>query len=159
MNTLFIKGNDDENIKAAAKAVRDGEVVSFPTETVYGLGADALNAGAVKKIFEAKGRPGDNPLIVHIYDKSQIADLASEVTPLAEKLMDAFMPGPITVIVKKSAAVPDEVTAGLDTVGIRMPKNEVCRKFLSYCGCPVAAPSANLSGSPSPTSALHVLND
>jgi len=159
LNTLFIKGNDDENIKAAAKAVRDGEVVSFPTETVYGLGADALNAGAVKKIFEAKGRPGDNPLIVHIYDKSQIADLASEVTPLAEKLMDAFMPGPITVIVKKSAAVPDEVTAGLDTVGIRMPRNEVCRKFLSYCGCPVAAPSANLSGSPSPTSALHVLND
>ncbi|MBR6484465.1 MAG: threonylcarbamoyl-AMP synthase [Clostridiales bacterium] len=159
MNTLFVNGNDEENMKVAAAAVRDGEVVAFPTETVYGLGADALNKDAVKKIFEAKGRPGDNPLIVHIYDKSQIDDIASEITPLAQKLMDAFMPGPITVIVKKSSSIPDEVTAGLDTVGIRMPGSDTCRRFLSLCGCPVAAPSANLSGSPSPTSALHVLND
>ena len=159
MNTLFVNGNDEENMKVAAAAVRDGEVVAFPTETVYGLGADALNKDAVKKIFEAKGRPGDNPLIVHIYDKSQIDDIASEITPLAQKLMDSFMPGPITVIVKKSSSIPDEVTAGLDTVGIRMPGSDTCRRFLSLCGCPVAAPSANLSGSPSPTSALHVLND
>ena len=159
MNTLFIDGKDREMLKKAAEAVRAGEVVAFPTETVYGLGANALDGDAVKKIFEAKGRPGDNPLIVHIFDKEQIGQIAREVTPLAEKLMDAFMPGPITVIVKKREEIPDSVTAGLDTVGIRMPSHGVCREFLSLCDCPVAAPSANLSGSPSPTSAAHVIND
>ncbi len=159
MNTKLIKGNDTEGIKDAARALREGEVVAFPTETVYGLGADARSADSVKKIFEAKGRPSDNPLIVHIYDKAQIGEIAAEVTPLAQKLVDSFMPGPITVIMKKKETIPPEVTAGLDTVGIRMPVDKVCAEFLRECGVPVAAPSANLSGSPSPTSARHVMDD
>lgn len=157
--TKLIKRNDAEGIKDAASALADGEVIGFPTETVYGLGADALNGDAVKKIFEAKGRPGDNPLIVHIWNKSQIEELVSEVTPLARKLIDAFMPGPVTIIMKKKDVVPSEVTAGLDTVGIRMPSHPVAAAFLEACGKPVAAPSANLSGSPSPTSASHVMSD
>lgn len=158
-DTKLIRANDEDGLKDAAKALSEGNVVGFPTETVYGLGADALNPEAVSRIFEAKGRPGDNPLIVHIWDKSQISDLVSEVTPAAQALIDAFMPGPITVIMKKKDVVPSEVTAGLDTVGIRMPSHPLCNKFLKMCGCPVAAPSANLSGSPSPTTALHVMND
>lgn len=158
-DTKLISSKDEEGLKDAAKALSEGKVVGFPTETVYGLGADALNAEAVKGIFEAKGRPGDNPLIVHIWDKSQIDDLVSEVTPAAQALIDAFMPGPITVIMKKKDVIPSEVTAGLNTVGIRMPSHPLCNKFLKLCGCPVAAPSANLSGSPSPTTALHVMND
>ena len=158
-NTRFVTAKDAEGLSLCAEAVREGKVVGFPTETVYGLGADALNRDAVNSIFEAKGRPGDNPLIVHIWDKSQIEDLVSEITPCAEALIDAFMPGPITVIMRKSAKIPDEVTAGLDTVGIRMPSHKLCNEFLKLCGCPVAAPSANLSGSPSPTTALHVMND
>ena len=132
-DTKLIRSNDEEGLKDAAAALSEGKVVGFPTETVYGLGANALDAGAVKKIFEAKGRPGDNPLIVHIYDKSQIEGLVSEVTPTAQTLIDAFMPGPITVIMRKAACIPDEVTAGLDTVGIRMPSHPVCNKFLKYC--------------------------
>lgn len=158
-NTKLIKRNDVAAMEDAAKALNSGEVVGFPTETVYGLGADALNAAAVKKIFEAKGRPGDNPLIVHIWDKSQVNELVSEVTPLAQQLMDAFMPGPVTIIMKKKDCVPDEVTAGLETVGIRMPKDKTAAAFLKMCNKPVAAPSANLSGSPSPTTARHVMND
>lgn len=158
-DTLFVSPSDNEGLSKCAEAVRSGEVVGFPTETVYGLGADALNKDAVNKIFEAKGRPGDNPLIVHIWNKSQIDDLVSEVTPAARALIDAFMPGSITVIMKKSDKIPSEVTAGLDTVGIRMPSHSLCSRFLELCGCPVAAPSANLSGSPSPTTALHVRND
>lgn len=158
--TKLIKPTDDASLKAAAEALRNGEVVAFPTETVYGLGGNASMGEAVNKIFEAKGRPADNPLIVHIFDKSQVDELALEVTPLARKLMDAFMPGPVTVIVKRNKeAIADEVTCGLDTVGIRMPSDKTCRKFLEYCACPVAAPSANLSGSPSPTNARHVMND
>lgn len=157
--TKFVYSTNNEGIKELASHIKSGEVVAFPTETVYGLGANAFDSEAVKKIFEAKGRPGDNPLICHIYDKSQIKDLVSEVTPLAQKLIDCFMPGPITVIMKKSERVPDEVTAGLDTVGVRMPSNLVAAEFLKYCECPVAAPSANLSGSPSPTKAEHVLAD
>ena len=158
-DTLFVSSSDDEGLAKCAEAIRNGEVVGFPTETVYGLGADALNENAVRRIFEAKGRPGDNPLIVHIWDKSQIDELVSEVTPAAKALMDAFMPGPITVIMRKSDKVPSAVTAGLDTVGIRMPSHPLCNRFLKLAGCPVAAPSANLSGSPSPTTALHVRND
>ncbi|MBO7452730.1 MAG: threonylcarbamoyl-AMP synthase [Clostridiales bacterium] len=157
--TKLIKGTDDEELKDSAKHLREGELVGFPTETVYGLGGNAFDASSVDKIYEAKGRPSDNPLIVHIYDKSQIAELTSEITPNAQKLIDAFMPGPITVIMKKSSKIPDNVTAGLDTVGVRMPSNEVANKFLRYCEVPVAAPSANLSGSPSPTKASHVYND
>lgn len=159
-DTKLIKPSDDKVLMEAAEALRNGEVVAFPTETVYGLGGNASMGEAVNKIFEAKGRPADNPLIVHIFDKSQVDELALEVTPLARKLMDAFMPGPVTVIVKRNKeAVADEVTCGLDTVGIRMPSDKTCRKFLEYCRCPVAAPSANLSGSPSPTNARHVMND
>lgn len=157
--TKLIKRNDQDGLKDAAQALAAGEVVGFPTETVYGLGADALNGDAVKKIFEAKGRPGDNPLIVHIWNKAQIDELVSEVTPVARKLIDAFMPGPVTIIMKKKDVVPSEVTAGLDTVGIRMPSHPVAAAFLEACGKPVAAPSANLSGSPSPTNASHVMND
>ncbi len=158
-DTRFIKDNDIEGLTFASEKIRAGEVVAFPTETVYGLGADALNEDAVKKIFEAKGRPGDNPLIVHIWDKSQIDELVSCITPVARILIDKFMPGPITVIMPKSDKVPSSVTAGLGTVGIRMPSHPLCNRFLKMCGCPVAAPSANLSGSPSPTTALHVMND
>jgi len=157
--TLLINSADKSGIRDLAEHLRKGEVIGFPTETVYGLGADATNASAVKKIFDAKGRPADNPLICHIADRSQIGEIASYVTPVAEKLIDAFMPGPITVILAKSAKIPDEVTAGLDTVGIRMPSNPVAAEFLKECNVPVAAPSANLSGSPSPTRASHVMND
>lgn len=158
-DTLFVNPSDKEGLKRAALMLSSGEVVAFPTETVYGLGADATNGKAVKKIFEAKGRPSDNPLIVHISDKSQISELVAEITPIAQSLIDNFMPGPITVIMRKSDKIPPEVSAGLDTVGIRMPEHKTAREFLSLCGCPVAAPSANLSGSPSPTTALHVKND
>ena len=157
--TLFIDISDTEAVKDAAEKIRSGEVVAFPTETVYGLGANAFDPEAVGKIFEAKGRPGDNPLICHIWNKDQIASLTSEVTPAARKLIDAFMPGPITVIMRKSDKVPSNVTAGLDTVGVRMPSSPAAAKFLKLCDTPVAAPSANLSGSPSPTRAIHVMDD
>ena len=157
--TKLVSGSDKPGIKECAKHLTGGEVVAFPTETVYGLGANAFDAGAVSKIFAAKGRPSDNPLICHIGDKSQIGDIVSEITPLAQKLIDAFMPGPITVIMKKSGAIPNEVTAGLDTVGVRMPSDPVANRFLKACGVPVAAPSANLSGTPSPTNARSVMED
>lgn len=143
----------------AAKAIIDNELVAFPTETVYGLGANALNADAVKKIFEVKGRPGDNPLIVHVADKSMINPLVTEITGTARKLIDAFMPGPITLVFRKSPVIPYEVTAGLETVAIRIPSHDIAMKFLQLVNLPVAAPSANLSGKPSPTSAKHVYND
>lgn len=158
-STKVIKSNDKDGMLDAANHLLNGEVVGFPTETVYGLGANALNEEAVNKIFEAKGRPGDNPLIVHISDKSQIDELVNEITPLAQKLINAFMPGPITIIMPKSEKIPDNVTAGLNSVGIRMPVHRVANEFLSMCNCPVAAPSANLSGSPSPTKASHVYSD
>lgn len=157
--TLLIDSSDDKAVKDAAEHLRNGEVIGFPTETVYGLGCDARNGEAVKKVFEAKGRPADNPLICHIGDKDQIKDIVSEVTPLAQKLIDSFMPGPITVVMKKADSISDETTAGLDTVGVRMPSNPAANKFLKYCGVPVAAPSANLSGRPSPTGARSVLED
>ena len=157
--TYLISSGDIHGVEDLAKHLREGEVIGFPTETVYGLGADATNRDAVAKIFEAKGRPSDNPLICHIADKEQIGGIVREITPVAQKLIDAFMPGPITVIMKKSDVIPDEVTAGLDTVGVRMPSNKAAHEFLKACGVPVAAPSANLSGSPSPTRAEHVMND
>ena len=157
--TIFIGSDDDQGIKDAAEHLRNGEVIGFPTETVYGLGCEARDGEAVKKVFEAKGRPADNPLICHIGDKDQIKDIASEITPLAQKLIDSFMPGPITVVMKKSDLISDRTTAGLDTVGVRMPSNPVANKFLRFCGVPVAAPSANLSGRPSPTGARSVLED
>ena len=148
-----------EGIERAAELIRKGEVVVFPTETVYGLGANAFDKNAVRKIFEVKGRPMDNPLIVHIADIAQIDKLACEVTLQARKVMQAFMPGPITVIVKKSDAIPDEVCAGLKTVGIRFPSHAVAQEFIRACGVPVAAPSANTSTKISPTTAEHVYED
>ncbi|MCR5385038.1 MAG: threonylcarbamoyl-AMP synthase [Saccharofermentans sp.] len=157
--TLLIASDDEQAIKDAAEHLMNGEVIGFPTETVYGLGCDAGNGEAVRKVFEAKGRPADNPLICHIGDKEQIKNIVSEITPLAQKLIDSFMPGPITLVMKKSDSVSDQTTAGLDTVGVRMPSHPVANKFLRYCGVPVAAPSANLSGRPSPTGARSVLED
>lgn len=157
--TKLVSGSDKKGIKDCADHLRGGEVVAFPTETVYGLGANAFDAEAVSRIFAAKGRPSDNPLICHVGDKELIKDIVSEITPLAQKLIDAFMPGPITVIMKKSAKIPSEVTAGLDTVGVRMPSDPVANEFLTDCGVPVAAPSANLSGTPSPTNARAVMED
>ena len=143
----------------AAEYVRAGELAAFPTETVYGLGADALRPDAVRKIFEAKGRPADNPLIIHVSDLSQIDLVASEVPPYAALLIAHFVPGPLTLVLRKSPAVPAVVTAGLDTVGIRMPAHETALAFLRACDTVVAAPSANRSGRPSPTSWRAVLAD
>ena len=143
----------------AAKVIQEGNLVSFPTETVYGLGANAFDESAVKKIFTAKGRPADNPLIVHIWNKKQIREIASEVSPIAKKLIGKFFPGQLTVVVKKNARIPNIVTAGLSTICIRMPSLAITRAFLKQCGVPVAAPSANLSSKPSPTTWQHVLHD
>ena len=142
----------------ASDLLRSGQLVAFPTETVYGLGADAMNAEAVLSVFRAKGRPADNPLIVHIYDRAQLADLCT-VPSEAVPLMDAFWPGPLTILFEKFPAVPDVVTAGLPTVAVRMPSHPVAAALLKTCGLPVAAPSANSSGRPSPTLASHVLED
>lgn len=149
----------ENGLSEAGEIIRNGGLIAFPTETVYGLGASVFDKRAVKKIYAAKGRPSDNPLIVHISDKAQIKELASEITPTAQKLIDSFMPGPFTVILKKNDCIPDAVTAGLDTVGIRFPENELAVKFIAAAGVPIAAPSANLSGKPSPTKAIHVIND
>ena len=149
-----------EALARAGEHLRSGEVVGFPTETVYGLGANAMDEAAVEKIFAAKGRPGDNPLIVHIADADGLSPLiASEPGPHARALMDAFWPGPLTLIFPKSAAVPARVTAGLDTVAIRMPSHPVAQALIRAAGVPVAAPSANRSGRPSPTTAADVLED
>lgn len=148
-----------ENLDGAGEIIRRGGLVAFPTETVYGLGASAFSETAVKKIYAAKGRPSDNPLIVHISDKSQIDELSCEISSDAKKLIDKFMPGPFTVILKKNKNIPDAVTAGLDTVGIRFPSNKTAVDFIKAAGVPIAAPSANLSGKPSPTKASHVIED
>ncbi len=149
---------DDKSLQDAAALLRAGEVVAFPTETVYGLGANALNADAVRRIFAAKNRPADNPLIVHVAEPSQLDDLCI-VTETAKKLIAAYWPGPLTLLLKKKAIIPDVVTAGLDSVGVRMPSHPVAHEMLRVCGLPIAAPSANLSTRPSPTTAAHVLED
>lgn len=157
MRTKLLNINED-SLAEAARLIAEGQVVAFPTETVYGLGANALDEEAVRRIFEAKGRPADNPMIVHVAD----ADMAQELcifTPVAQALADAFWPGPLTMVLYKSSAIPDVVTAGLDSVGVRMPVHPEALRFLSACGLPVAAPSANRSGGPSPTTAQHVLDD
>lgn len=151
---------DDASIRRAAALLRAGELVAFPTETVYGLGADALNAEASARIFAAKGRPADNPLIAHIAGESGLAGLiALEPCACARALMRAFWPGPMTLIFPKSPRVPREVTAGLDTVAVRMPSHPVARALIRAAQTPIAAPSANRSGRPSPTTAAHVLED
>lgn len=146
-------------LEIPAALIRKGENVVFPTETVYGLGANALNPEAVKKIFVAKGRPEDNPLIIHVSELSQVDPLVARIPSKAKKLMDAFWPGPLTIIMEKSTIVPEVVTAGLNTVAVRFPSNDIARAFIKLAGCPVAAPSANLSGRPSPTEGKHVLED
>lgn len=153
-----IEKQSDE-IKEAAQLIKNGETVAFPTETVYGLGADALNGEAVKKIFEAKGRPQDNPLIVHITETEELFPLVREVTDGAKRLAEKYWPGPLTIILPKSDIIPDEVSAGLDTVAVRCPSHPVARAFLKACGVPVAAPSANISGFPSPTAFQYVCDD
>ncbi|MBQ8083180.1 MAG: threonylcarbamoyl-AMP synthase [Clostridia bacterium] len=158
MQTLKLT-NSKQDIATAGKLLKDGELVAIPTETVYGLAADALNGEAVANIFKAKGRPMDNPLIVHIADLSQVDDLVAFVPPVLEDLAKAFWPGPLTVILEKSDLIPDEVSAGLDTVAIRMPSHPDARAIIKAAGTPLAAPSANTSGMPSPTTAAHVLHD
>lgn len=158
METKYLQFNSDD-LTIAGELIRKGCLVAFPTETVYGLGANTFDANAVKNIYVAKGRPSDNPLISHIWDKSQIYELAREISPDAEKIIDRFMPGSITVVLPKKDTVPDVVTAGLDTVAIRMPKSSQAREFLRYAGVPVAAPSANISGRPSPTTWETVKQD
>lgn len=163
MQTCYRKLHDDEQdsavFKEAAAFIQAGEVVAFPTETVYGLGADGLNGEAVAKIFAAKGRPNDNPLILHIADKKDIEPLTTGLTNNAKVLMERFWPGPLTLVVAKSAIVPAETSAGLDTVGVRFPSNKFAQQFIKACGCPLAAPSANTSGRPSPTNAQDVMED
>ena len=150
---------DAEAYAEAGALVRAGQVVAFPTETVYGLGANALNPQAVTKIFAAKGRPQDNPLIVHIARKEDINSLTTGLNANARKIMEHFMPGPLTIIVPKAEIIPDVTSAGLATVGVRFPINKYAQEFILACGCPIAAPSANLSGRPSPTNAQDVLED
>lgn len=146
-------------IEEAAHLIRRGQVVAFPTETVYGLGANALDGQAVKRIFKAKGRPNDNPLIVHISKSEYIRHLALNIPKEAHFLMEEFWPGPLTLILEKSPKVPFETTAGLATVAVRMPKNPIALALIENAGLPLAAPSANSSGKPSPTTAQHVIDD
>ena len=157
MQTQVLK-SEPAAIARAAELLAAGQLVAFPTETVYGLGANALDPLAVLSIFQAKGRPADNPLIVHIHDRAQLDGLA-EMPPLAAPLMDAFWPGPLTMLMRRKPAIPDQVTAGLPTVAIRMPSHPVALAMLRACDLPIAAPSANRSGRPSPTTAAHVLQD
>lgn len=163
MKTKIIK-IDKENFKKedlndAAEIIKNGGIVAFPTETVYGLGANGLDEEAVKKIYLAKGRPSDNPLILHIGEISQLKELVEDVSDLALKCIKRFWPGPLTIILKRKEIVPDIITAGLDTVAVRMPENTIARTLINLSGVPIAAPSANLSGKPSPTSGAHVIQD
>lgn len=154
-----IESENDPRLQEAADILRNGGTVIFPTETVYGLGADALSVAAVQRIYEAKGRPSDNPIIIHIAAWPQLYDIVSVVSVEAEMLAEAFWPGPLTLILPKSRAVPDAVTGGLDTVAVRLPEHPIARKLIALSGVPVAAPSANISGKPSPTCPEHVVQD
>ncbi|MDI9477082.1 MAG: L-threonylcarbamoyladenylate synthase [Natronincolaceae bacterium] len=162
-DTIIIKIDaeniDGKLIEKCAEILREGGIVAFPTETVYGLGADALNSGAVKRIFEAKGRPPDNPLIIHVSKTADILPLVKEIPENAYKVMEKFWPGPLTLIFKKSNIVPRETSGGLSTVAIRMPDHPIAIKLIEKSGAPIAAPSANISGKLSPTKAEHVIED
>ncbi|HEY7696185.1 MAG TPA: L-threonylcarbamoyladenylate synthase [Nitrososphaeraceae archaeon] len=154
------KRQPQENIiRNASKLIRSGEIVAFPTETVYGLGANALNPTSVSKIFEIKGRPADNPLIIHVADMAMLESLVIKIPPKAQRIIKKFWPGPITLVLKKSKIVPEITTGGLNTVAVRMPKNKIARELIKKSGIPIAAPSANISGRPSPTTAIHVRDD
>ena len=163
MNTIYAKCSrdalDEEVIRQAGQIIREGGLVAFPTETVYGLGGDALNPTSSQKIYEAKGRPSDNPLIVHIARLEDLDRIAADVPQAAIKLAGKFWPGPLTMIFKKRPEVPRETTGGLDTVAVRFPSHPVAAKFIEASGGFVAAPSANISGKPSPTTGEHVLED
>lgn len=158
MKTKILKANED-SINLACELIKNGEVVAVPTETVYGLAGDAGNDSAIKKIFEAKGRPGDNPLIVHISNMTMLESIVSEVPETAKKLAKAFWPGPLTIIMKKGRGVCKSTTAGLDSVGVRMPSNWIAHEIIERSGIPFSAPSANISGKPSPTNAEDVFAD
>ena len=164
MNTKLIKIEDtkqiqDEELAEAAQILRDGGLVAFPTETVYGLGANALDEAAAKKIYAAKGRPSDNPLIAHISCLEELKPLVAYIPETGRKLAEAYWPGPLTMVFPKSDIVPYGTTGGLDTVAVRMPSDPVANRLIRLAGVPVAAPSANTSGRPSPTTAQHVWQD
>lgn len=156
MKTQLLKPKD---VERAAEIIRAGGLVGIPTETVYGLGADGLNPHAVQAIFLAKGRPQDNPLILHIPEASWLERYCADIPETAWRLAERFWPGPLTMILRRKPLVPDEVTAGLDTVGMRCPAHSVCRAVIDAAGTPIAAPSGNLSGRPSPTTVQHMLDD
>ena len=158
METILLSDNE-EQLSIAAGLIRKGEIVGIPTETVYGLGADASNEEAVKKVFAAKGRPADNPLIVHLADFSQAKEYTASIPDLAWKLAERFCPGPLTMVLPKNEKIPMITSGGLDTVGIRVPSHPVMHRIIELSGRPIAAPSANTSGYPSPTSADHVMRD
>ena len=159
MKETKILNTTTDDLVEAAKILKNGGTVIFPTETVYGLGANAMDDEAVKNIFLAKGRPSDNPLIVHIDNFSKIGNYVENVTDIAKKLAARCWPGPMTLVLKKKKCISDVVSAGLDTVGIRIPESTEAREFLRLCDLPVAAPSANISGKPSPTTSKHVIDD
>lgn len=154
-----IISDSDEDLQYAAQLIKDGKIVGMPTETVYGLAANALDPSAVADIFKAKGRPQDNPLIVHLASVNDIEKYAQNIPETAYRLAEMFCPGPLTMVLPKRECIPDITSAGLDTVGIRIPADQIARRFIAACGTPIAAPSANLSGSPSPTTAKHVFQD
>ncbi|MBQ4180896.1 MAG: threonylcarbamoyl-AMP synthase [Firmicutes bacterium] len=158
MSTLYLT-TSEEDLRIAAAVIRTGGLVGFPTETVYGLGGNALDPEASKKIYAAKGRPSDNPLIVHISELDQIGPLVKTFPENAQKLAEAIWPGPMTLVLPKKPVVPDATTGGLDTVAVRMPANPAALRLITLSGCPIAAPSANLSGHPSPTRWQHVRDD
>lgn len=149
----------EKDIRLAAEIIRNGGLVAFPTETVYGLGADALDEDAVGRIYEAKGRPGDNPMIVHIARASDIGRLTPMLSADIVALIENFWPGPLTMVLRKKPEIPERTTGGLDTVAVRMPDSEAALNLINLAGCPIAAPSANISGSPSPTRAKDVIAD
>ena len=159
MNTRVISEKDPACATLAAELIKDGQLVALPTETVYGLGANGLDETAVAKIFEAKGRPQDNPLILHISDPSEILRYCHHVPRAAFDLAEAFWPGPLTMVLPARRAIPKRTTGGLDTVGVRCPDSDITREIIRKSGVPIAAPSANISGKPSTTTAEHVLHD
>jgi L-threonylcarbamoyladenylate synthase len=159
VQTQVLKADSRENIKLAASLIRRGEIVAFPTETVYGLGADATNKMAVAKVFAVKGRPASDPLIVHIASVSMLERIVKEIPNTAWLLADAFWPGPLTLVLARQEGIPDVVTAGLPTVAVRIPRNEVALALITEARVPIAAPSANSFGRPSPTCAEHVMED
>ncbi len=159
MITKVLLPEDENCIGKAAAVIKSGGLLAIPTETVYGLGADALNADAVKRIFEVKGRQQDNPLIIHVASAQDIEKYCKEIPDTAYRLADRFWPGPLTIILKKRENIPDVVSAGLKTVAVRCPESEITREIIKAACVPIAAPSANISGKPSPTTAKHVLSD